>query len=110
MQLTGLKGYPDFVGKRATFVGFGSGPASYSATTGDVVTLPMPNWYIDALDCGGTLSVSGNFFVRAWSSTGTGARQSWSLRWFNTSNSTEVSNSTNLSAEKVQIGAFVGQY
>lgn len=110
MQLTGLKGYPDFVGKRATFVGFGTGPASYNQTTGDVVTLPMPNWYIDALNCGGTMTVSGTYFVRAWSSSGIGPRQTWALRWYVSSGGAEVSASTNLSAEKLQISLSVGQY
>jgi hypothetical protein len=108
MQLTLLKGYPDFVGKRAIFVGYGTGPASYSQTTGDVVAFPLTNWYIDSIDSG-TMTVSGTYFVRA-QPAGVGARQAWTLHWFATSGGAEVSNATNLSAEKLQIGGNVGQY
>lgn len=108
MLLTGLKGYPDFVGKRANFVGFGTGPASYSQTTGDVVALPMPGWYIDSID-GAPLSVSGTYYVRP-QPAGTGARQAWTLHWYVTATNAEVGAAVNLSAEKIQIGAKVGQY
>lgn len=108
MQLTLLKGYPDFVGKRAIFVGYGSGPASYNSTTGDPVAMPLPNWYIDMID-GGANTVSGTYFVRA-QPAGTGARQAWALFWYATSNATPVNNATNLSAEKIQIGGKCGQY
>ena len=108
MQITFLKGYPDFVGKRATFVGFGNGPASYSQTTGDVVTIPLSNWYIDAVG-GGVMSVSGTYFVRS-QAAGTGARQAWTLHWYASSGGAEVSNAVNLSAEKLQLSGNIGQY
>jgi hypothetical protein len=41
MQLTLLHGYPDLIGKRFAFVGYGTGPASYSRTTGDAIALPI---------------------------------------------------------------------
>jgi hypothetical protein len=72
--------YPDFVGRRGLFVGSGSGPASYVAGTGDLVTLNLPSYYIDAL-IGGEVSISKNYVVYA-NPTGTGARQQWYLRWF----------------------------
>src|SRR3974390_2700929 len=104
MQLTLLKGYPDFVGKRATFVGFGSGPASYTqlvqatapattATGGDPLTLPLPNYYIDAVDSAG-ITVSGKYYVRAVSS-GVGARQAWRLVWYVTTGNLEVGAAVN---------------
>jgi hypothetical protein len=108
MLLTLLKGYPDFVGKRATFVGFGTGPTSYSQTTGDVVSLPLPNYYIDAIG-GAPLSVSGTYYVRA-QPAGTGARQAWTLHWYVTSTNNEVAAAVNLSAEKIQIPGNCGQY
>ena len=107
MQLTLLKGYPDFVGKRATFVGWGNGPASYSQTTGDVVRLPQPNYYIDAISSG-TNTVSGTYFVRAQSS-GVGPRMTWALFWYLAAGG-PVANGTNLSAEQIQIGGNCGQY
>jgi hypothetical protein len=108
MQLTLLKGYPDFVGKRATFVGYGNGPASYSQTTGDPVAVPLPNWYIDAID-GTPNSASGTYFVRA-QPAGVGARQAWKLIWYLTASGAQVSNAVNLSAEQIQIGGKCGQY
>jgi hypothetical protein len=78
MNLTLLKGYPDFVGKRATFVGYGNGPASY-ARGGDVVTLPLPGYYIDAMD-GGASSVSGNYIASPIPSS-VGPRATWKVRW-----------------------------
>jgi hypothetical protein len=118
MQLTLIKGYPDFVGKRANFVGWGSGPASYTqftaatapavATGGDPVTLPLPNYYIDAVDSGG-LTVSGTYYVRAIQS-GVGARQTWRLVWYVTTGNAQVGAAVNLSAEQIQIGGKCGQY
>jgi hypothetical protein len=108
MQLTLLKGYPDFVGKRATFVGWGNGPAVYHQATGDVVTLPMPNYYIDAL-FGGVNSVSGAYFVRA-QSVGVGARQKWALFWYTAAGASVPDNSVLLAGEQIQIGGLCGQY
>lgn len=118
MQLTFLKGYPDFIGKRAVFVGFGTGPASYTqvtaatapaaATGGDTLILPLPNYYIDAVESG-TLTVSGTYYVRAVSS-GTGARRTWALMWFVTSTNAQVAAAVNLSSESIQIGGHLGQY
>lgn len=108
MLLTFLKGYPDFVGKRAIGVGFGTGPASYSQTTGDAVSLPLPNWYIDAIG-GSSNSVSGTYYVRP-QPAGTGPRQAWVLHWYVTATNAEVANAVNLSAEKVQVSANIGQY
>jgi hypothetical protein len=105
--------YPDFIGRRATFVGYGTGPASYVSGTGDLVTLPLPSYYIDAL-LGGVTSVSGKYLVYP-APAGTGARQQWYLRWFYALASagtvgTEVTSTTNLSGESVQLGALVGQF
>lgn len=77
--------YPDFAGRRAIFVGSGAGPASYVSGVGDLVTLSLPNYYIDVL-LGGVTSVSGNFVVFG-DPAGTGTRQSWYLRWFGASTS-----------------------
>ena len=107
MLLKLLNGYPDFVGKRATFAGYGNGPASYNATTGDIVELPMPNWYIDAIP-GGFNSVSGNYFCRT-QPVGTGPRQQWALFWY-TAAGTPVAAAFDLAAEWVQFGGFCGQY
>jgi hypothetical protein len=117
MQLTLLKGYPDFVGKRATFVGWGNGPASYSqytagiapaaGTGGDPISLPLPNYYIDAAS--GGMSVSGTYYARATSS-GVGPRQTWKLVWYVAGTNAQVAAAVNLSAEQIQIGGNCGQY
>jgi len=108
MQLKLLNGYPDFVGKRATFCGYGNGPASYSQTTGDVLQFPLTNWYIDAV-LGSVETPTGTYFVRA-RPAGVGARRAWGLYWYNTADGTPVSNGTNLSAQQIQIGGLCGQY
>ena len=105
--------YPDFIGRRATFVGNGTGPTSYVLGTGDLVTLNLPNYYIDAL-LGGVTSISGKYVVYP-NPAGTGARQQWYLRWFYVLASAgtvgnEVTSTTNLSGESVQLGALVGQF
>ncbi len=72
--------YPEFVGRRGLFVGSGTGPTAYVAGTGDLVTLNLSNYYIDAL-IGGEESISKNYVVYA-NPTGIGVRQQWYLRWF----------------------------
>src|SRR6266705_5487381 len=99
MQLTLLAGYPDRVGKRFVWVGYGKGPASY-ATGGDPIALPGFQNYIDAIESGG-LSVSGTYYVRAIPSVG-GIRPTWELLWVVASTNAEVTATTNLSAETIQ--------
>jgi hypothetical protein len=119
MQLTLLKGYPDFVGKRATFVGYGNGPASYTQFTaatapaagagGDPLTFPLPNYYIDSVDSNGQTTVSGTYYIRAVSS-GVGPRQRWTLIWIVAATNAQAGAAANLSAEQIQIGGKCGQY
>lgn len=109
MQLTLLKGYPDVVGRRAIWSGSGSGPTSYSGGTsgGDSITgLPF-QFYIDSIFS--AVSVSGTYLVVAQRSA-VGARATFKLRWFTMSGMTEVTNATNLSAEKVNLSGFGGKY
>ena len=110
MQITLLKGYPDMVGRRRIFCGYGTGPTSYNATTGDVLVVPGYETYIDAV-FGGVQSVSGTYTIQVRPSLG-GPRGTWSLHWFVTATGAEVTtvSATNLSAETVQIGFFGGQY
>ncbi len=72
--------YPEFVGRRGIFVGIGTGPASYSQTTGDPVSLAQVPLYIDAIP-GGVMTVSGNYKL-SFQPSGTGVRQAWAARWF----------------------------
>lgn len=107
MQLTLLKGYPDLVGRRQIFAGYGNGPTSYNITTGDPVIIPGYEKYIDAVFSG--ISVSGTYRVDAGPAAA-GARQPWALTWSVVSTGAEVANAVNLSAEVVQIGGFIGEY
>jgi hypothetical protein len=100
--------YPDFIGRRAILVGKGTGPTTYSQTTGDVVSLVLWNYYIDAIP-GGIQSVSGNYWVQPRPAA-IGVRQTWSLFWFVTSTGLQVANGFNLSAESLQLAAFIGQF
>lgn len=106
MQLTLLKGYPDMVGRRRIFCGYGNGPTSY-ATIGDPVIIPGYETYIDCVQGGNT--VSGTYTIDARPS-GVGARQTWYLVWTVAATGAAVGAGTNLSAEQVQISAFGGQY
>jgi hypothetical protein len=116
MQLTLLKGYPDAIGRRKLVVGFGTGPTSYvgGVAGGDALTgLPF-QWYSDCLLNGPIISVSGNFVAIAQYS-GVGGRQTIKLRYFafaatSPAIGAEVSNTTNLSAEKFQVALLGGLY
>ena len=100
--------YPEFVGRRGLFVGTAVGPASYSQTTYDPVTLSKTPFYIDAF-AGDALTVSGTYFVR-FRPAATGTRQSWVAVWFVVSTGAQVAAAVNLSAEKIQVGLFGGQF
>lgn len=106
MQLTLLKGYPDLMGRRRAFAGYGNGPSSYPSG-GDPLVLPGYESYLDAVF--GGVSVSGTYFV-ASRPAGVGPRQAWYVKWFASSTGAEVSPGTDLSAESIQIGGFWGEY
>ena len=106
MQVTLLKGYPDMVGRRRIFAGYGNGPATTSSTVGDPIIIPGYETYIDI--AWGGRSVSGTYYCIAQPS-GVGARQTWSLFYYNASTGAVITG-TSLAAEQFQIGAFGGQY
>jgi hypothetical protein len=78
MQLTLLHGYPDFVGLRCTWCGYGNGPTSLPAA-GDPISLPRYNYYIDSIG-GEFVTVSGTYEVTGQPSA-VGARATWTLTW-----------------------------
>jgi len=41
--------YPNITGSRQIIVGTGTGPASYNQTTGDILTVALTNFQIDAV-------------------------------------------------------------
>jgi hypothetical protein len=108
MQVTLFHGYPDKIGRRSAWCGTGTGPTSYtggSAPTDQVLVGPY-QFYIDAIT-EISISVSGNYYAIAQPSLA-GVRAVWYLRYFTASTGAEVSNSTNLSAEKFIISGFGG--
>ena len=108
MILTALPGYPDLIGRRQAYVGYGSGPSSYSQTTGDVLIVPGYERYIDCI-LEATQDPTGTYYAVARPSV-VGPRATWVLHWFNASNSVEVTNGTNLSTYSLQIALFLGEY
>jgi hypothetical protein len=109
MILTMFNGYPDFIGYRQSFCGSGAGPASYSQTTGDPLTLSNNRRFIDDVASGWKLSLSGNYYVRPWVQVA-GERQAWTLLWYVTATNVQVANGINLAAETVVLSGFCGQF
>lgn len=111
MQLTFLKGYPDYVGKRFIWAGYGNGPSSYVQVTatggGDPIVLPRFDNYVDT--CGGGISVSRTYLVRAIP-VAVGNRPTFRLQWVVISTGNEVAAAVNLSTEQVQLYGFGGVY
>lgn len=100
-------GYPDRIGKRFAFAGYGVGPASYNSTTKDVFALPGYQNYVDVLH--GAVSVSGTYIIRPIPTT-VGNRNVWKISWIVLATGVEAANATNLSAEKVVLGGTGGTY
>lgn len=107
MNLNLYHGYPDLIGKRFAFAGYGVGPTSYSQTTKDPLSIPPYQNYIDVVH--GGITVSGTYTVQAMPS-GQGPRQTWKLRWVVFATGVEVANGINLSGETVILGGLGGRY
>lgn len=107
MQLTMLHGYPDLIGRRSAFCGFGNGPKSY-VTGGDPVTTGQFGYYIDAIE-GNGYSVSGTYYTIPIPSA-VGPRATWKLKWIVTATNVEVAAAVDLSAEKIQVSGLGGLY
>lgn len=128
MQLELLSGYPDNIGRRHAWVGFGTGPTSYQQATKDIIFFPRQTFYIDAiipaLSYNPTTGVIGTYIVYgvpaplgplapngvAAGVSGVGPRLVWALKWCLASSGAEVANGTNLSGQQVQLAGFGGQY
>jgi hypothetical protein len=98
--------YPDFVGRRAIFVGTGVGPAAPSATVGDPITLALPNYYIDAILQGS--STDGTTYFVAFPNA-VGPRATWSCFYYTKATPTAPI-TTDLSTKTFVVAAFVGQF
>lgn len=114
MQLNYLKGYPDRIGKRFAWCGYGTGPKSYvgGVTGGDPITLPSFDNYVDTVESSGILDLSGLYIVFFYPSL-VGSRPTWYARWFSFTTSgvgAEVTNATNLSTKSIQISGLGGVF
>jgi hypothetical protein len=108
MQLTLLKGYPDLIGRRQAFCGFGTGPASYSQTTGDVVASPAYERYFDTIH-NTPQDPTGTYYAQARPAA-VGPRAAWSLHWIVVATGLEVANAVNLSTFSLQVDGLMGEY
>ena len=108
MILTLLKGYPDVVGRRQIFCGYGTGPAIYNQTTGDVLQGLGYERYIDCV-LEATQDPTGTYYAVARPSIA-GPRATWSLHWFVTATNAEVANGVNLSGYTLMVGGLMGEY
>lgn len=101
--------YPDFVGKRAIFVGTSAGPAAptNAAATADVITLALSNYYIDSVLSGA--STDGTTFLIAFPYLSTGPRATWKAFYFTVGTAAAI-NGTDLSSKTFVVSAFVGQF
>lgn len=108
MQLTLLSGYPDLVGRRQDFVGYGTGPASYSQTTGDALQQFQYEGSFDFVE-DTPQDPTGTYYAKARPSA-VGARATWSLHWFVVATNAEVANGINLSTYSLQVSGKSGLY
>lgn len=106
MQITLLNGYPDFMGRRMAFAGYGNGPSNYTAGADDPITVPGYERYIDSV-AGGVISTDGTTVAMAHPS-GYGPRQTWNLQYYVASSMAQASG--DLSGKVFQIGGFFGNY
>lgn len=95
--------YPDYVGRRAIFVGSGPGPTNSTAL--DPVSLALSSWYIDAILDGA--STDGLYYVQA-TPTQIGPRGTWNLSYYAVSNGAKQTG--NLSGSTFVVSAFVGRF
>lgn len=108
MIVTLNQGYPDYVGRRFLWAGYANGPSSYT-TGGETLTVPGFQQYIDSVDSSGILSVSGNYWGQAIPS-GSGPRATWKFIIYAAGGFTQVTATTDLSAEVFQLSGKGGRY
>ncbi len=108
MQLTLLSGYPDLVGRRQLFCGFGTGPSSYSQSTGDPLSAFQYGGQFDSV-FPTPQDPTGTYYAQPRPSA-VGAKATWSLHWFVVATGAEVANAVNLSTYSLQVSGFSGLY
>ena len=109
MQPQVVKGYEGglSVGQRQKWTYYGSGPASYSQTTGDVISVP-PGVYLDSIEpC---MDTTHTYLLVPYPSTVGSTRAVWSFKWYTAAGMTEVAPGTNLSTFSAQFSAWGGEF
>ena len=109
MQVKTAKGYDGglSVGQRQKFTYKGTGPKSYSQTTGDIITLPFGVYLDDVYPC---MDTTGTYLLVPYPSAVDTTRATWTFKWFTAAGMTQVANATDLSSFSVQFGAFGGEF
>jgi hypothetical protein len=115
MNLSYVQGQSVEYGELKPVIMTGSGPVSYSQTTGDLASNPAPGDYLAYLD--GATTKSGNYTLVAVptavnqfrAGAPSPSQSGWRFIWYNTVGFTQVANATNLSAEVIQVMGLVTQ-
>ena len=108
MNIVLNQGYPDYVGQRGIWCGYANGPASYT-TGGESLAVSLFKYYIDSVDSGYVVSVSGNYWGTAIPSA-VGPRATWKFIIYAAGGTTQVTASTDLSAEQFVLSGKGGLY
>lgn len=109
MQLKIVPGYEGglSVGQRQKWTFYGTGPASYSQATGDVLLVPS-GIYLDSVEF--CMDSSGIYILAPAPSVVGTTRPTWTFDWYTAAGMTEVANGVNLSALSVQFSAWGGEF
>jgi hypothetical protein len=95
------------VGQKLLYTLYGSGPASYSQTTGDVLSLPY-GIYLDSVDV--CMDTTHTYLLVPYPSVVGSDRITWSFKWYTAAGMTEVAGLTNLSTFSAQFAARGGNF
>ena len=107
MQITLFPGYPDLMGRRQAFVGYGAAPTTYSSSVGDQIVIPGYEKYIDCileipLDSTGTAyGVAKPSFA--------GPRATWNIIYY-TAAGALVTTASQLAGLNFVVSGFFGEY
>lgn len=109
MNVSRSKGYSGgiSVGDRQFWTYWGTGPASYNQTTGDVISVGQ-GVYIDTVDV--CMDTTGTYIAVPFPSTVGTSRATWAFKYFTASGMVAVAPGTNLSTFSFQFGTWGGEF